>query len=96
MVTTLAQDLSWLQVLTTKQSFYWGIIASCCEKIPITEKKLEWVHLYESLITCLGHIYNSYCKCKRFSVDECLPTAKKFTPEITHSSSEHIMMYELN
>ena len=89
-VTTLSQDLSWMQALTVKQNFYWGIIASCCEKIPISEKHFGWVHLYELVIKWLGNIYSSYCKWKELSEEEGLLSAERFPIEITHGHSEHI------
>ena len=94
-VTTLSDDLSWLQATTIKQNFYWGIVASCCEKIPITTKNFEWFHLYESVITCLGSIYNSYCTEKNLPEYKCLLSAKEFPQEVAHSPSEDIKKYEL-
>ena len=94
MVTSLSQDLSWLQTLTTRQSFYWGIIATCCEKIPITEKHFDWVYLYESAIRNLGLIYNSYCKEKELRPDKCLLSTDGFPQLSAHS--KHIIKYDLN
>ena len=61
-VNTLCKDLTCFQASTSKQNFCWGIITSCCEKIPICNEHFEWVYLYKSVITCLGKIYISYCK----------------------------------
>ena len=94
-VGTLAQDLSWLQALTMKQDFYWGIIASCCEKILVTEEKLEWVDSYESVIACLGGIYISYCEKKKLPKDNCLLCAEVYPQEIAQNPSGHIRKYEL-
>lgn len=93
-VTTLCSDLGWLRVPTTKQNFRWGIIASCCEKIPITKKKIDWVHTYECVMTCLGKIYNSYFKGKELPEEKCLLSADEFPEEITQSPSDHIRKYE--
>ena len=86
LVTMLSQDLSWLQGLNTKQNFCWGIVASCCEKILIPEKHLEWVRLYEPAIVCLGGIYNSYFKRREQPVNKCL---------LKHSPSDNVEKYEL-
>ena len=94
MVNTLSQDFSWLLSLTVKQSFYWGIIASCCEKIPVTEKNFEWVHLYELVIKWLGNIYNSYCEWKKLQEDKCLLSEDGFPQEITLGPSENIKKYK--
>lgn len=93
MVTSLSKDLSWLQAPTTMQQFYWGIIASCCETIHISKTQFEWVHLYESAITCLGHIYTSYCKEKELPEDKCLLSADGSPRLIAHS--KHIEKYVL-
>ena len=94
-VTTLCKDFNRLQALTIKQDFYWGIIASCCEKIPITRDEFDWVHLYASVITCLGNIYISYCKKKNLQEDECLVSADGFPQEIARSHSKHMKKYEV-
>ena len=90
-VTMLSQDLSWMQALTTKQSFCWGIVASCCVKIPVA---VEQLHLYECVITCLGRIYNSYCNGKNFPEAKCMVSAEELSQEITSTLSENIRKYE--
>ena len=89
-VTMLSWDYSWLQSLSLKQEFCWHIIASCCEKIPIANKDLEWVHSYELVITCLGHLYSSYCERKGLLKDMCLLSADGFPQEIV---CNHIEKY---
>lgn len=95
MVTMLSQDLSWLQSLTAKQSFCWGIVASCCEKIPVTKRQIGWVHSYNLVITHLGHIYNFYCKGKNLLENESLLSANNLPDEIAHSPSDGIRRYDL-
>ena len=93
-ITALCSDLTWMQALTTKQQLRWGIVASCCGKILITKEHLDWVHLYEFAIECLGSIYNSYCKRKKLQEDRCLLSADGLPKEIAHSPSESIKKYE--
>ena len=93
-VTTLCKDLSWLQALTTKQRFCWGIIASCCGKIPVAKEQFDWIHSYKFLITHLGYIYTSYCAGKKLPEQKCLLSAESFPQEIAHSPSEDIKKYE--
>ena len=85
LVTMLSQDLSWLRGLNTKQNFCWGIVASCCEKILITEKHIEWVYLYTPAIVCLESIYNSYFKGRELPVNKSL---------LKHSPSDNVEKYE--
>ena len=94
-VTMLGRDISWLQSTTTKQKFWWGIIASCYEKIAITKEQFEWVQLYESVITCVGEIY---CLCynnKQLQGEKCLLSADGFPQEIALIPSANIKKYEL-
>ena len=93
-VITLCVDLNWLQSLTTKQIFYWGIIASCCEKIPIAKEQFEWVQLYEYVISCVGKIYNLCCKDKELQEDKCLLSADGFPQKIALLPSDDIRKYE--
>ena len=93
-VCILFTDLSWLQSLTTKQIFYWGIIASCCEKIPIAKEQFACVQLYGSTISCVGQIYNMYCQCKELQEDKCLLSGDGFPQEITLIPSDNIRKYE--
>lgn len=93
-VTMLGRDISWLQSLTTKQNFCWGIIASCYEKIPITNEQFEWVQLYESVITCVGGIYYSCYNYKQLQEKKCLLFADGFPRDHT-IPSDIIRKYEL-
>lgn len=90
MVSTLWKDLSWLQALTTKQQFYWGIVASCCGKIPITAKQLDWVHTYGFFIKQLGYMYTAYCREKKLTPKQCFLSADALPQEIVDSPSEDI------
>ena len=89
MVTTLCKDFTQLQAPSTKQQFCWGIITSCCGKIPITKEHFMWAYLYNSAIKCLAGIHNSYCK-----LEEKTIAAEGYSQVITHSSSDNIRKYE--
>ena len=95
-VNTLCNDPTCLQAPTTKQNFCWGIVASCCEKIPIFNEHFEWVDLYKSVITCLGKIYISYCKRKNLPEDKRMLPTEGYPQEIAHNPSEHIKKYDLS
>ena len=87
-MTTLCKDLSWLKALTPKQRFCWGIIASCCGKIPVTKEQFDWVKSYKFAITHLGYIYKSY-----LPEEKCLLPAEGFPNKIACSPSENIRRY---
>ena len=84
-VTTLCMDFTWLQPPSIKQQFCWGIVTSCCGKIPITKGHFMWAYLYNSAITCLAGIYNSKGKPK---------FAEGYSQDIAHISSHNIRKYE--
>lgn len=94
-VNTLCKDPTCFQASTSKQNFCWGIITSCCEKIPICNEHFEWVYLYKSVITCLGKIYISYCKRKNLPGDKRLLPAEGYPQEVVHNPPEHIKKYDL-
>ena len=88
-VDTLCQDLSWLQALTTRQRFCWGIVACCCSKIPISSDHFEWTHTFSYIISQLGHIFHAYCSSKDLPEDERVLSSKPLQ-DILHSPSEDI------
>jgi len=88
-VTTLCDNVGWVKAITKTQNFCWGIIAFCCEKIPINDKQIDWVHTYKCVITCLGKVYNSYMKGKELP-RKCLFSADEIPQEIAHNPSDHI------
>ena len=93
-VTTLCEDPSWLQALSMKQQFCWGIITSCCGKIPISKEHFMWAYLYNSAITCLAGIYNFYCKWK--GKTNYPLSAEGYSQDITHSSDiRKYVLYKL-
>ena len=69
-VTKLCKKLDWLTSLTPKQCFCWGIVATCCTKIPIKADSFSWIHDYEFLIHRLCHIYKAYCNGKAIRGEE--------------------------
>ena len=88
-VTTLCKDFSWLQALSIKQQFCWSIVTSCCGKILITK---EHFYLYNSAITCLAGVCNSYCKWKG-KIRHPFST-EGYPQDIAHGPSDNIRKYE--
>lgn len=88
-VTTLRKDLTWLQALTTRQRFCWGIVANCCSKIPISDDQFEWVDSYSYVISQLGQIFFTYCSSKQLPEDERVLSTKP-PQDVLHSPCEDI------
>lgn len=85
----LKGDLSWLQDLNTKQRFCWGIVATCCSKVPISIKDFEWIHTYSHLTSKLGLIYRAYCEGKQLPMEARL-LSDQLPLDIERSPSEDI------
>ena len=59
-----------------KQKFCWGLINSCCHKIPLAEKNFKWLYSYSRLLILLGNLFTTYCKAKKLKTvlsEECIP-----------------------
>lgn len=69
-VTDLCRNLEWLTAVSPKQSFCWGIVASCCSKVPVRKENLEWVQDYDYLINHLCHVYKAFCTGQEMRAEE--------------------------
>ena len=66
----LRRDLGWLQALTAKQAFCWGLVTSCCSRVRVVPDHFEWLHNYSYVISELSKIFNAYCTGKKLSEEE--------------------------
>ena len=85
----LCKDLDWLQALTTKQKFCWGIVAACCSKIFVSIENFEWVHSYDKVMVKLGRIYFTYCNGKKLADEKKIITAG-LPSDIQHNPSPDV------
>ncbi|CAI8048116.1 hypothetical protein GBAR_LOCUS26574, partial [Geodia barretti] len=67
-----------------KQSFCWGIVASCCCKVPVRRESLEWVQDYDYLINQLCHIYKAYCTGQGMRGEEDRRLKEELPKEVQH------------
>lgn len=58
-VKTVCQNLDSFSDLSSRLDFCWGMVGSCCYKMPVTES-LEWAKSYYHVIDQLGKIYSIY------------------------------------
>jgi hypothetical protein len=73
----LSVNLDWLRTRSVKRRFFWGIFATYCCKIAITDENLDWTqHYFISKDLNLGLVFKEYCKFKRLPSDECIITDK--------------------
>ena len=58
-VKSICQNLDSINDPSLRLEFCWGVVGSCCTKMPVTES-LEWINLYYHVIDQLGKIYSVY------------------------------------
>ena len=68
-VAYLCKDLGWLQALSAKQAFCWGLVTPYCSRIHVVPDHFEWLHTYIYVITELSKIFITYCTTKEVSED---------------------------
>ncbi len=68
----LCKSLSWVQALTAKQTFCWGLVASSSSRVHVTAENFEWLHSYSYVISELGKLFNTYCTGKKLSENQCV------------------------
>ena len=89
----LKSNLGWLTSLSNKQRICWGILASTCSRINISDK-MDWIHHYCSIFPSepkLGMVFSSFCAKKRLSKDQCI--VKKNFLEGLQFSTQDILKY---
>ena len=84
-VTELFGNLSWLSDPTPKQRFCWGIVATCCSKVPVRRETLIWIQDYDYLINQLCHIYKAYCTGQGLKGEENKRLGQELPPGISHN-----------
>lgn len=62
-VEVLSRNSLWLTDFNPKQRFSWGVLATCCSKITVSES-LDCVVHYSSVMYDLGHVFHAYSKAK--------------------------------
>ena len=85
-VDKVCQNLHWLTTVSPKQGFCWGIVASCCSKIPVRKDSLKWVQDFGECVTQLCRIY-------KVSHVEMTKRGGKFKEELPND--EYIKRYVL-
>ena len=94
-VTVLCQNLNWLSDLTPKQGFCWGIVATCCSKVPVRMESLLWVQDFDYLINQLCHVYKAYCIGQGMRGEEGRRLKEELPPEIRHNDDIRTYVYPL-
>ena len=84
-VTTICNGIGSLNDISSRTSFCWGVLASCCSRIPVSDT-FEWVRLFTYAIDQLGRVYGMYCELHQLSengialFEDSLPSDVAETP----------------
>ena len=83
-VTELCKNLGWLTSVSPKQGFCWGIVATCCSKIPVRRDSLEWIQDYDYLINQLCHVYKAFCTGQGMRAEEDRRLKEELPKQVLH------------
>ncbi len=91
-VSTICSGLDSLHDLSSKLTFCWGVVGSCCLKMPLTEN-LEWLSIYYSLIDQLGRIYSVYQSKQEDAETKSILTEDSMSTEVTQCTDEGVGVF---
>ena len=83
---------SWPPSLSARQSFCWGLVASCCSHIHINKENLDWLKNNSYIISELSRIFNDYCTRKRLTSEQCV-IIQDLPEDISRHSSNDVKRY---
>lgn len=88
-VTTICKRIGSFVDISSRSSFCWGVVASCCSRIPISDT-FEWVHLFPFVIDQLGRVYGMYCEFHNLNEKGFVLVDNKLPDDIKESSCEEV------
>ena len=88
----LCKSLSWLQGLTTKQTFCWGLVASSSSRVHVTAENFDWLRNYSYVISELGKLFNNYCTRKKLSDNQSV-IVNSLPDDIAKSCCDDVTRY---
>jgi len=92
-VNTICSGLDSLHDLSSRLTFCWGVVASCCQKMPLTEN-MDWIQVYYSVIDQLGRIYSVYQSNQKENGDkQSVLTESSMSSDVTESSAEGVGVF---
>ena len=91
-VTTICQEIGCLKNPSSRLNFCWGIVASCCKKIPISDN-FEWATSYYSVISQFGRIFGIYCTTAGLEEREGILREDHFPSDVADCPSENVRKF---
>lgn len=91
-VITICKNLSSLCELSSRLEFCWGVVGSCCAKMPVTES-LEWAKSYYHIIDQLGRIYSVFCQAQAHEETKSVLNDDTMPLDVSQSTSEGVQKF---
>lgn len=84
--------MSSFQDLSSRLTFCWGVVASCCEVMPISEK-FSWINSYQVIISELSRIYGVYCSSRGVEEHKLISTSSDLPDDIKESTCNDVKTF---
>ena len=91
-VTAICADMSSFQDLSSRLTFCWGVVASCCEKMPISDN-FAWISSYYAIIAQLGRIYGVYCSSRNLEENSLVLVGSDLPTDIVESNCDDVKTF---
>ncbi len=78
--------------LSSRLEFCWGVVGSCCAKIPVSET-LEWAKSYYHVIDQLGRIYSVFCQAQELEETRSVLSDESMPLDVAQSNSEGVQKF---
>lgn len=91
-VTVICRGIGSLNDLSSRLSFCWGVVASCCEKMPISDN-FDWINSYLPVVSQLSRIYGTYCNSKGIEEDQCILKKENLPADITECPFQDVKKF---
>lgn len=88
-VTMICQRIGSLQEMNSRTHFCWGLLASCCRRIPVSDT-FEWVHLFTFITDQLGRVYGMYCQLHGLSEEGIILADGSLPEDVVESPCEEV------
>lgn len=91
-VKTICMNLKHLSELNSRLEFCWGVVGTCCAKMPVSES-LEWARSFYHIIDQLGRIYSVFCKMQELEETKSVLNDENMPLDVIQSSCEGVKKF---
>lgn len=88
-VETICKNIDSLCDLSSRLEFCWGVVGSCCAKMPVSDS-LEWAKSYYHIIDQLGRIYSGFSRAQALEDTKSVLNDETMPLDVTQSSCEGV------